>query len=128
MIDTKQAIENAPRSHYYGRQVPWYFHLSLKIERWLNKFSRLLEDQRKLSVRRTMKEMWPVDTRVVTDHGKGTVVKNTYLYNTFAMGGWIETDVRYDGAPITATSYPDVGHYNQIFLEAERGQGGQESE
>lgn len=117
MINANEAIANAPKSQYYGRNVAWYFNLSRKIERFLEKLARSMEAYRKFMVRRTMKEMWKIGEHVQTDHGTGVVIKNTFLYNTFAMGGWIQTDVRYDTAPKEATSYPHVGHYNQIFLE-----------
>jgi len=119
MINPKEAIENAPINQYYGHKTPWYFRLSYKIERGFEKLAWFMEQQRRLHVRHIMKEMWKVGDRVITHHGKGVVIKNVYLYNTHGMGGWIQTDVRYDGAPIDATSYPDVGHYNQVFLEKE---------
>jgi hypothetical protein len=121
-IDTKQAIAEATRAQYYGRETPWQFHLSYKIERGLERLARLLERHRKAMVRRAMKEMWPIDQRVMTNRGPATVIKNRLLYNTFGMGGWIETDVRYD-TPAEQPShqqindYPYIGHYNQIFLE-----------
>lgn len=119
MIDAKQAISTAPRKEYYGHRMPWYMTLSYQIERSIDKISHGLDKSRGLIVKCTMKEMWPVGSRVTTYHGNGTVIKNTLLFNTFHMGGFIQTDVRYDGAPLDATQYPDVGHYNQIFLERE---------
>ena len=84
-----------------------------------------MEQQRRFAIRRTLKEMWKVGDRVMTQHGQATVVKNIFLYQTSAMGGWIQTDVRYDNPPEPGLqngktdSYPYIGHYNQIFLEAE---------
>lgn len=123
MTYAEKAITNAPRSQYYGREVPWYFHLSYKIQCQVERLARLLERQRKAMVRHTMKEMWKVGQRVKTQYGLATVVKNTTYYNTFGMGGFIQTDVRYDTPPEPGLQngktdqYPYIGHYNQIFLE-----------
>jgi hypothetical protein len=120
MIDTKQAIATAPRSQYYGRSVPLHMTISYHVGRALERMARMFDAERRWMVRRTMKEMWVVGSRVSTAHGNGVVIKNTLLLNTFSMGGYIQTDVRYDSAPADAPNeYPHVGHYNQIFVEAE---------
>ena len=124
-INSKEALENATRQQYYGRDVAWHFHLSYKIECGLEKLASLMEKQRRAAVRRKMKEMWKVGERVQTQHGSAIVIKNIFLYNTFSMGGWIQTDVRFDNPPESSLqngktdSYPYIGHYNQIFLEKE---------
>jgi hypothetical protein len=118
MIDCDLAMAKASRQQYYGRSMPWHMTVSYKIGGILKNIAYSLEKGRKHTVRLTMKEMWPVGTRVFTNHGDGTVIENTLLYNTYGMGGYIETDVRYDNAPVDAPNkYPYVGHYNQIFLE-----------
>lgn len=120
MIDTKKAIKDARRSQYFGRvKLTYSMILSERFEKALAKITPSFRQYRKNKIDRTLKYMWQVGDRVTTAHGNGTVISNYKAIDSDGMGGFIQTDVRYDTAPPEATSHPDVGHYNQIFLERE---------
>ena len=120
MIDTKQAIKDAKRSEYFGRsKQTLLMKASFKFEYSIKHLLNFLPQWRHNKVERTLTHLFEVGERVNTYHGAGTVIKSYKSIASNGEDGFVSVDVRYDTAPADATSYPDVGHYNQIFLERE---------
>jgi len=126
MIDTKKAIHEAKRSEYFGRvKLTKSMVLSEWFERFLLEITPSFRQYRKNKINRTLKYMWDVGDRVITSQGGATVVRNYKSIDSDGMGGFIQTDVRFDNPPEpnlqtgNINSYPYIGHYNQIFLERE---------
>ena len=118
MKDTKQLIKEAKRSEYFGKsKQTLLMKASLSFERSVNHIPNLLRLWRHSKVERTLKHMFEVGDRVATYHGTGMVIKSYKSVASNGEDGFVSVDVRYDTSPPESTNYPDVGHYNQIFLE-----------
>lgn len=120
MTDLNQRLKDAKRSEWCDREkLPWWIKASYRAEIVIRRLPSLMERQRHNAIERTLQFMFSEGDHVATPHGPGTVVHMYKAVNTNGMGGFVQVDVRYDTSPSDATSYPHVGHYNQIFLDKE---------